>query len=315
MDAHAPSELLLEAWHEVQPLDDATYERAFYGAFVPNSTEYRSAAGVDGPMLYRTRSILQALPRFSSMLSIGTGDGMFDDDLYGAQGLDTFRAIEPNTAHLAKLTKRVETKPNWGNREVIPTYFDQKFDPTLLGEHRFDAALMTHCAYFLKDPVATMEHAQSFLTEEGAVVVLHQSEAQGVCPHFRHFEKRFGLQWDPNAIRQDHAMSTGSLSAALAAKGLSHYVGEEPAQIYVDMFHQADPEKNPKVLDLLSFFMNTNVRSFPAAAISEMIASVRERSELRPSGRYEFDHPQGFIVLPQAGSRTDFSVFNLKKVL
>ncbi|HCI04023.1 TPA: hypothetical protein DE059_03790 [Candidatus Peribacteria bacterium] len=141
-----------EGWNRIDPLNDADYDRVFYGAFVPNSTEYWRADGSEGPMLFRTRSILRSLPRFSSMLSVGAGDGMFDSDLYGDESLESFCAIEPNDKHLGKLREKVDQKSNWGNRLVVENHFDENFDPDQVEKRKFDAVLMTHCAYFLKKP-------------------------------------------------------------------------------------------------------------------------------------------------------------------
>ncbi|HCI04024.1 TPA: hypothetical protein DE059_03795 [Candidatus Peribacteria bacterium] len=101
-------------------------------------------------------------------------------------------------------------------------------------------------------------------------------------------------------------MSTGTLSNDLKSNGVPHFVSQEPDQLYVDEFHGATPIDDPKVVDMLSFFMNTDVSRFPRSSIEEMVAEVQVHSKRRESGRFEFDHPQGFLVVPNEQSTTDF---------
>lgn len=290
-----------EKMREVAPLDDDRYNYAFNNGFVPNSTEYRKETGAEGPMLYRTRALLEQLDRFDSLLSIGAGTGEFDGDLAGKMPLQSYCAIEPNGVHVEQLWKNI-SQCSWEDKHVIRRAFDETTPESIVKNNKFDCVLMTHCAYFMKNPGRAIANARNFTSKHGMVAVLHQTRDGAVCSAFRRFNHNLNLQWDSNVPRQDHGMSTETISYYLKDIGISHYVGEEPAQLFVDDFFCENPLDQEQVELMLNFIMNTPVEQFLQSDREEMVQFIRSLSKTRSSGRKVVDHPQGFIVVPNPES-------------
>lgn len=287
----------------VQPLDAETYNEVFYGkgGFVQNSTEYwDDQENREGPMPAMTREILQQIgPR--RVLSVGAGDGKFDGDVLGKTPLDAFVAVEPNIHHAAKLYENTLAHP-WQNRHIVEGFFHKRLTKEDLHGGEFDAALFTHCMYFFPDPGATLAEAQKLMHPKSAMIVLHQTEEKGVCPFYRHFAKRLGLTFNPHVPRQDHAMSTETISRELQELGVRHAVGQGECGVWVD--HLLSKDAQDVHWKIPSFFMNTDLREFPEGVLREMRDYIGDHS--RPVGNKRmFDHPQGFIVIP--GPQSDWS--------
>jgi len=97
-------------------------------------------------------------------------------------------------------------------------------------------------------------------------------------------------------------MTLATLSEALKAAGIPHFVDEQPASVFVDEFFD-DPARSPGsrqiVLAMLSFFLDLPVSLWPPERRELAINFVRERSARSPtSGRYGFPHPEGLLVIP-----------------
>lgn len=293
-----------------QPLEPAVYDRVFNGpnGWVPRSTEYFKLNGQPGPMLYKTAELLRLVPGYSRVLSIGAGDGDFDSRLHGDVPLEHYCAIEPNAVHARKLFGRVRGLP-WKRSTVAEDAFHESFsNDANVPPGSFDAILWTHCAYFLKNVAAAVQHGQRFNAPGGLQIILHQTRDRGVCPLYRHFKERMNLQWPEHVLYQDHGMSTESISDQLREAGVWHFVGEEPSEVIVDDFFDDDASSSPGVRDLLTFIMHTDIDALPedlrSAVLPEMIEWVRRNSERMPEsgdgtrGKHCLPHPQGFLVVP-----------------
>lgn len=289
----------------VQPLDAATYNEVFYGkgGFVQNSTEYwDDVQNREGPMPSITRDILRHIQP-KRVLSIGAGDGKFDGDVLGQMPLDAFVAVEPNSHHAAKLRTNIAAHP-WKNQQVVEGFFHEGLRAEDLHGGKFDSALFTHCMYFFKNPGATLAKSRALMSPKSAMIVLHQSDETGVCPFYRHFSERLGIDFDPAVARQDHAMSTKTISEELKGHGVRHAVGQGDCGIWVDHLLSNDAQAKEAQWKIPSFFMNTDLRSFSEGVLRDMRDYIGDHSRA-VGNRRMFDHPQGFIVIP--GPESDWS--------
>lgn len=288
----------------VSPLNAENYNEVFYGrgGFVPNSTEYwDELKNAEGPMPRITREILnQVQPK--RVLSIGAGDGKFDGDVLSHLPLETYVGIEPNSHHAEKLRGNIASHP-WKEKRVIEGIFHENLTPNDLHGGEFDAALYTHCAYFFQNPGQTIAKARSLMSPRGVQIILHQTGGAGVCPFYKYFSARLGLWWDPNVSRQDHAMSTESISKELSSLSVPHALGQGDCGIWVDHLLSNAPSDQETHWKIPSFFMNTDIREFPPQILKEMREYIADHSR-SVDNRRMFDHPQGFVVVP--GEKADW---------
>lgn len=257
------------------------------------------------------RSFLQSLPQPpTAVLSVGAGDGHYDEailrHLLGTGVTPTYWALEPNPEVIDALRERLARTHD--ATSVFCGGFDDRVELPAALERGFDLILMTHCVYFMQRPAQALHRARRLLRPGGHILVHHQGESV-ISALFRELgrsEVPPGAAgpdgWGHGRTRQDHSMTLATLSEALKAAGIPHFVDEQPASVFVDEFFD-DPARNPGsrqiVLAMLSFFLDLPVNMWPPERRELAIAFVRERSARSPaSGRYAFPHPEGLLVIP-----------------
>ena len=246
-----------------------------------------------------TRGFLESLPEPpASVLSIGAGDGHYDasilNHLLGLGVAPEYWAIEPNPEVIGTLRERLA-----GHRsQVFCGGFDDEVALPAALDRAFDFILMTHCVYFMRRPAEAILRARGLLRPDGHILVHHQGESP-VSELFR--ELAGSGDRGRGGTRQDHGMTLVTLSEALKAAGIPHFVDERPASVFVDEFFD-DPARSPAsrqvVLAMLGFFLDLDVGDWPPDRLERAVAFIRERAVRTSAGRYAFTHPEGLLVIP-----------------
>jgi hypothetical protein len=264
----------------IQPLDHSTYDRVYNKALFPNSTEYRRADGSEGPMIYFVKKLVTDLnPK--TIVSIGAGTGAYDAALLKSADcyVESYFVIEPNPYHARCVSENLD-REKAGKVTVIEKAFDSSFDLDILNGVVADFVMFAHSLYFIPKPGKAIEH---------------QAHNTAVSRFYREFNDLLNIKWDPDLPRQDHLITTKTISDDLLKLGINHKVHQEPAAFFVDSFYNDDEET---VLLLLSFMMNTDVTKFPIEVIGALKGWVIKNSEFnQSSGHFELAHPQGFILV------------------
>nr|VFJ90781.1 MAG: Methyltransferase domain-containing protein [Candidatus Kentron sp. LFY] len=245
------------------------------------------------------RVFIDSLPEQPrSLLSIGAGNGHYDESLleYIMPTLD-YWALEPNPVFFEALTKRSAAWKASGTH-IFSGYFDDTVELSKEFEREFDFVLMTHCVYFMSSPAKALERARGFLSRGGHVLVHHQCES-ALSEIFMAFSRQNG--WIPGVGRQDHGMTIETISENLKKTGIRHFVAQRPAVVFVDEFfaNKTDTESREVVIAMLKFFLDVDVTNWPKERLEEATDFIKARSSRNPaSNRYEFPHPEGFLVIP-----------------
>nr|VFJ46782.1 MAG: Methyltransferase domain-containing protein [Candidatus Kentron sp. FM]VFJ47764.1 MAG: Methyltransferase domain-containing protein [Candidatus Kentron sp. FM]VFK07951.1 MAG: Methyltransferase domain-containing protein [Candidatus Kentron sp. FM] len=246
-----------------------------------------------------TKSFIDSLEKKPlSLLSIGAGDGRYDESIFGdiMPTLDYF-ALEPNSDFIDKLTKRVA---GWKaeNTKVLSGFFDDTAKLPKELERKFDFILMAHCVYFMSNPAKAIERSRTLLTQHGYVFVNHQAESPP-SEIFREFSYQNG--WVPGPGRQCCETTVETISESLKKAGIKHFIAQRPAVVFVDEFFadRTDTESRKIIIAMLKFFLDINVENWHESRLEKPIAFIKERSSYNPiSGRYELPNPEGFLVIP-----------------
>ena len=279
----------------VRPLDYAAYDRVYNKVLFPNSTEYRRADGSEGPMLYFVKEIIKE-SRPKTIVSIGAGTAEYDAELLRSAdcSVENYLVIEPNPNH-ARLLYDNLSKASVGRVTVIEESFDPSFDLRKLDGLEADFIMFAHSLYFIHEPGKAVEHALKFLSKAGKLLVQHQANDTKVRQMYQEFNELLDLEWDPALARQDHLITTKTISDELAQLGISHKVNQEPASFFVDSFHNDDDDTATL---WLCWMMNTDVTKFSAELRAALKQWVRKNSYYsEASCHFELSHPQGFILV------------------
>jgi SAM-dependent methyltransferase len=279
----------------VEPLDHRTYDAVYNGALFLNSTEYWRTDGSEGPMFYVVKEIIRAVkPRI--MVSIGAGTAAYDAALLRISGhfVDRYVVIEPNPNYGQQIAQHL-AGDIVGEVTLIEEAFGPSFDWKRLGDTRADLVMFAHSLYFIHSPEKAVVHGLRWLADGGKLLVHHQADDTSIRRGYEEFSKKLGLVWPADAPRQDHSMTTATISKGLSGLGIRHTVWQEPAAFIVDSFFNGDEET---ALLLLCFMMNTDVRRLPFGVVAALKQWVKDNSHLNvETNRHELPHPQGFLIV------------------
>ena len=154
--------------NQYETLSEKEYANVF-STYLTKSTQRQS-------MLEASKSVIDGFGgKAIKLMSIGAGTGCVEESLVLACGLklEYFYAIEPNSLYVVKLRDTF-------SRLNIAFKIDQDyFTPEMEISDTFDMVLMSHCLYYMEDPLKSMIKARSLLKHDGKVIIFHETDKGG----------------------------------------------------------------------------------------------------------------------------------------
>lgn len=264
-----------------QLINEEIYARTF-ATFIESSTEYREMIELMKPFVegFNGKPI--------HLMSIGAGNGCLEGDLIKKFGLKAsfFYAVEPNKELRVRLQKEIS---EWSidDHEIIPDYFTTDFKT----EKRFDLIMMSHCLYYMKDPIGVVMTAKSLLKPNGKIVIFIQTE-QGGNELYNHFLKHVEPSSGPIS---DHALSSAQIIGAFGKAGIEYGFQYGPSTLDVTDF--IEKRATQKRYCVVTFFLQTKYEDLPEKLQTEIYEMVKERCFIDEDGKYMFKHPTAMIVI------------------
>ncbi len=265
----------------LEPLTADEYAKIFASYQTYATDEYVKMIDVISPFIQRLNGKQVAL------MSIGAGNGCFEEDLINNKGLRVkfFHAVEPDNFRRKELA---EVVPKWQTEYFID---ERGFDDAFETENKFDVILMSHVLYCLAEPVKAIRKAISFLNPGGSLVIINQTEVgmnavQNILFEVAHFK---------SAAFNDHQITTASISSELHEASIPHVITSRDAGIDVTDFVQK--KQTPTSGDATSFFIQTSFEKLPEDMKSRVYEAVKQRSKSDGSGRTLFTHGVGMIEI------------------
>ena len=264
-----------------QALDDSEYAE-FFGTYLEHSTsEYKAMLKLSKPVVdsFEQKPI--------DLLSVGAGTLCFEKSLIEMVGLKVnyLYAIEPNEKHLEELKSAITELTQ--NYYIDPVYFTTEFST----EKRFDMVLMSHCLYYMPDPVGVILKAKSLLKPNGKVVIFLVGElgAYELNTYLSQHVELFGESYN------NHNISSKEISEALTNNELCHEVRLELSGLEVHDFitRNATPTAN----HVISFMVQTKYEFLAQNLQDGIYDMVKERSSIGKDGKYIFKNNNAMIIV------------------
>ena len=262
------------------PLSPEAYARCFQ-TFKKISTEYQSTMRwVKQHLLGR----LAAKPNFA-VLSVGTGSGDFDFEFIKAlqrklKELE-YVAEEPNPVFNRELRfwlahhrfRRLDF-------EIEPEPFEK-----LAAARRFDLVHFTHVLYYIPDRERAILHAMDLISPAGLILIFHQTP-MGI----NQIQRRFLAQVKGHT---GEMLTSQDIQAVLDKLDIRYNL--EISEGYLDVSECLRPQ-SPVGLDLLSFFLESDVRCLSPERQEEIIDYLAALS-IPEKGRRLLFHPVAIFSL------------------
>ena len=264
----------------IPQLNDQEYSKVFH-TFVTGSTQYK-----DMPMLAKP-----AIDHFSgktvNLLSIGAGTGMVEDHFVKNFDLKLsyYYAIEPNEFHRLGLKKTIH---NWNVDHKIDSDY---FTPRMEINDRFDIVLMSHCLYYMEDPLGAMLKAKSLAKPQGGKVIIfhHTDESASV---FRHLRKS---ATPDRSLIIDRGLSSKELSRMLDKSGIKHDVSVAHSIVDVDDF--IEERNTPTANDVITFILQTRFEDLKEDLKNDVFCMTKEMSFKNKDGKHVLAIPTAMIQI------------------
>jgi len=214
-----------------------------------------------------------------SVLSVGAGTGYFDFEfipLFAAKyRCVEYKVIEPNPAHRRQFESGAASEDFQNVRfEILPVRFEAYSAPA-----RFDLIHFTHCLYYLPDREGAIARAMELISEEGPVLVFHQTP-DGINQIQRNFLK-------PAKGCETEMFSSRDLRDILDRRGMAYRL--EVVDSFLDLTNYGTFESEPGK-DLLSFFLECDARQLKKKFVKEVAEFIRSIS-IFGKGRQLVYHP------------------------
>merc|ERR1719378_246285 len=266
--------------HTCEPLTGDEYANIF-ATFQHATGEYEQMFNIISPFIEQLNG------SHITLMSIGAGDGYFEDYLVQNKGLmlKYFHAVEPDAFRREELAKTVS---KWNTKCFVD---DRGFDEAFETEGKFDLILMSHVLYCVPDPLKVVQKAISYLSPGGSLIVFNQTEV-GMYAVQKDFFKVANFK---SAAFNDHRVTTASISKELKRASIEHKVISRDAGINVTEFIKKS--KCPTANHSASFFIQTLFEKLPEDIQNRVYEAVKERCEEDGSGRFHFTHQVGMIIV------------------
>lgn len=221
---------------------------------------------------------LTAKPSFT-VLSVGTGSGDFDFKFIKALQSKIkelqYVAEEPNQEFCKKL--RIWLAHHHFRHldfEIEPEPFEE-----LAAARRFDLVHFTHVLYYIPDREGAILHAVDLVSPAGPILIFHQTPL-GI----NQIQRRFLAQVKGHTAEM---CSSQDIQAILDKLGIPYHL--EIIEGYLDVTECLRPQ-SPTGLELLSFFLESEVRHLRPARQEEIIDYLAALS-ISERGRHLLFHP------------------------
>ncbi len=263
-------------------LSEADYAQTF-STYLKASSEHEKMKDLIGPVLNEFQG------KHIDVMSIGAGDGSFEDALIKQQSLmlKYFHGIEPDGHRRPTLQDIVST---WNTEHFIDErYFDENFET----DKKFDLIIIAHVLYHVKQPIEAILKAKSFLASNGKLIIFLDTRKGSIelvsklKPNFEASVQRLGHPW---------SLTIEDLSENLDKLGQSHKLTKEMTHADVTEFIQK--QETDTANDVISFLTQTRFDKMPKDLQKDIYDMVEERC-VQKDGRFLFQLPVGMIELKQ----------------
>ncbi len=261
------------------PLPKVEYDRTLK-TFHEATGQHKNMAALLGPIVREFEG------RPIKFLSIGAGDGLFEDLMVKEKGmkLDYFYGMEPDEIRRKELQQRVLS---WNVDNIIDgSCFTESFET----DKKFDLILMAHVLYFMANPVESIKKAMSFLKSQGKLVIIHDDRGSVTEVH-----SRFLQLLDSHFKTEElHALTLSKLSEDMNSVGINHELIKETVRLDITEF--IDKQNTPKMIDLVSFMVQTEFDKLASDIQDQIYRFVKDRC-VQDDNRHFYPNPFGMIVV------------------
>lgn len=201
--------------------------------------------------------------RTINMLSIGCGGGIFEDTLVKKMGLElgSYHGVEPSENHINQLREKAAT---WNLKEL--KMYPQEWNQSFTTDRKFDVALFSHSIYYMKDPKAMMEFAQTFLNPGGEVWNFMQAENDLL--NFK-FDDLSTLP-----MSEMHKMTHQHLVSILQEWNVAHSADTKPFTL--DMTDFMEHNRSKRGVNIINFMLQTKYENMSEDHQKEIFKFVKE---------------------------------------
>eukprot|EP00794_Sanderia_malayensis_P009618 gene9618-10601_t len=283
-----------EACARLIPLNEEEFSKLFQ-SFQKATGDYDTMSELMVPLLKQ----LERRPPIK-LMSIGAGDGIFEDKLVKQFGLkvEYFHGVEPDCGRREKLQEIVKT---W--ELTTECFIDHRlFDEDFKSDTKFDLILMSHVLYSIPRPTEAILRAKTLLKKEGKLVILHATK-QG----FSAVAQKVNVLFDDTTPRLgDEEVVIEDLAEELRGLGVEYKYFEAPSHNdFTDFITKQGGDSDEKGVfarnDAISFLLQTRFEKLPAALQSEIYDYVKNactvQYEANNIKKYLYVSPMGMLLL------------------
>ena len=225
-----------------------------------------------------------------NLMSIGAGNGCFENDLVTKLGLDVsyFHVVEPSEDHREQLKQKVSS---WGYTRLIvdKSYFTENYKT----EHKFDLILMPHCLYHMDNIDLVILRAISLLKAQGKIAIFIHSETGADSELF--FKAMESMEYLSRPLA-DEGVTRKSISELLAKNSI-HFTASGEGSCATDVTQFIKRQNSSTANDVVSFFIQTRFEKLPKELRKELYELVKERVIHTDEDRYMLPHPTVMIAI------------------
>eukprot|EP00794_Sanderia_malayensis_P009614 gene9614-10597_t len=283
-----------EACARLLPLNKEEYSKLFQ-SHQKATSQYDTMSEMMVPLLKQ----LERRPPIK-LMSIGAGDGIFEDMLIKQFGLkvEYFHGVEPDCGRRGKLQEIVKT---W--ELTTECFIDHRlFDEDFKSDTKFDLILMSQVLYSIPRPTEAILRAKTLLKKDGKLVIFHATK-QELSAMAQKVKVLFD-ETTPCLANQEVVIE--DLAEELQALGVEYKYFEAPFQNdFSDFITKQGGDNDEKDLlarnHVISFFLQTRFEKLPADLQSEIYDHVKNACIVQYGAnnmkKYFYVYPMGMLLL------------------